>query len=53
MSRYMYNERSVDEKQRSERHMRPISFPNDHLSHHVDLRRYMSHIEEQGDMSTW
>lgn len=53
MLRNMYHERSVDEKERAQRQMRPISFPNDHLSRRVDLRRYMSDIEVQGDMSTW
>jgi hypothetical protein len=43
----------VDGKRQANRLIRPISFPKEELSHTVDLRRWMSPIEEQGDMNTW
>ena len=53
MLRQQYDQRFLDRRRHAQREMRPISFPSDHLSRHVDLRRYMSDIEEQGDMNTW
>jgi hypothetical protein len=44
---------SIDEKRKANRLIRPISFPKEELSRIVDLRRWMSPIEEQGDMNTW
>lgn len=35
------------------RHMRPLQLPISRLPAQVDLRRYMSPIEDQADMSTW
>lgn len=48
-----YYDRFVDRKRHGQREMRPISFPSNNLPRYVDLRRYMSDIEEQGDMNTW
>jgi hypothetical protein len=33
--------------------MRPLQFQGNRLPSHVDLRRYMTPVEDQADMSTW
>ena len=53
MWRREHDERMLDRRRNDQVGMRPISFPSDYLSRRVDLRRYMSDIEEQGDMNTW
>ena len=35
------------------RAMRPLQFPVNRLPQRVDLRRYMTPVEDQADMSTW
>ena len=35
------------------RQMRPALFPPQHLPLYVDLRRYMTPVENQGQMETW
>lgn len=60
MARVMDKKKSEDElvefidgKRPEQRLIRSISFPIERLSRAVDLRPYMSPIEEQGDMNTW
>lgn len=38
---------------RGARAMRPFQFPPNRLPRRVDLRRYMTPVEDQADMSTW
>ncbi|CAF2396943.1 unnamed protein product [Rotaria sp. Silwood2] len=40
------------DRDRGARHMRPLQFPSNHLPSHVDLRQYMTPVEDQADMST-
>ena len=35
------------------RAMRPLQFPSSHLPPRVDLRPYLTPVEDQADMSTW
>ena len=35
------------------RQMRPLQFPAHHLPSRIDLRPYMTPVEDQADMSTW
>jgi hypothetical protein len=35
------------------RQMRPLQFPARTLPPRIDLRRFMSPVEDQADMSTW
>ena len=47
------NVRSIEDKARENRLMRPLSFPKEALSTYVDLREWMTPIENQRDMNTW
>ncbi len=49
----MFMNKHKDEKDEVNRAMRLVSFPKQELSRTVDLRRWMSPIEYQGDMNTW
>ncbi len=35
------------------RQMRPLQFPANQLPPRIDLRPYMTPVEDQADMSTW
>ena len=43
----------LDRKRNKERPLRALSFPKEDLSRAVDLRRWMSPVEEQGNFNTW
>jgi hypothetical protein len=38
---------------RGARPMRPLQFPGSTIPAHIDLRPYMTPVEDQADMSTW
>ena len=47
------NDRTINDIHRDARVMRPMPFPRVRLSTSVDLRRWMTPIENQEDMNTW
>lgn len=47
--RYIRNE----EKDQREREVRPMVFPKTDIPPYVDLRKWMSPIEQQSEMNTW
>ncbi len=47
------NDRVINDRRRDARVMRPMSFPRERLSTSVDLRRWMTPIEDQEDLNTW
>jgi hypothetical protein len=49
----MLMKKHKNEKDKINRLMRPLSFPKQELSRTVDLREWMSPIEQQEDMNTW
>jgi hypothetical protein len=53
MHKIKHEDELVDGKRKENRPLRPISLPEEKLSRTVDLRRWMSPIEEQGDLNTW
>ncbi len=44
---------SVDGQRKVNRFMQPIALSTENLSRVVDLRQWMSPVEQQGDMNTW
>ena len=44
---------SEDHRDRLTRPMRPLSFPADHLPTAVNLRRWMTPVEQQLDINAW
>jgi hypothetical protein len=47
------NDRAKDDRYKEARAMRPLSFPRERLSTSVDLRRWMTPVEQQLEMNTW
>ena len=47
------NDRAKDDRYKDARAMRPLSFPRGKLSTVVDLRKWMTPVEQQLEMNTW
>lgn len=47
------NQQQLEDADSNARQMRIFEFPQRHLPPYVDLRRYMTPVDDQADMSTW